>query len=71
MSSESPTKSGLDSTPAQPEIPPPKHIFEGRKDEMYSFVFLHDNVHVMSSSSDDTMRKWDCETGLQPWKEEG
>ncbi|OAX30617.1 WD40 repeat-like protein, partial [Rhizopogon vinicolor AM-OR11-026] len=41
---------------------------------IYSFVFLHDNVHVVSGSLDGTMRKWDCETGRligEPWKGEG
>jgi len=76
MSSELPTAPGLDevSTPAQPERPPPKHIFEGHANEIYSFVFLHDNVHIVSGSLDGTMRKWDCETGLLvggPWKGEG
>ena len=76
MSSQSPTKPGLDeaSTPAQPERPPPKHIFEGHEGWMWSFVFLHDNVHIVSGSEDGTMRKWDCETGLfvgEPWKGEG
>jgi len=52
------------STPAQPERPPPKHTFEGHKGCIWSFVFLHDNVHIVSGSSDGTMRKWDCETGL-------
>jgi len=76
MSSESPTKPGLDeaSTPAQPERPPPKHIFEGHEDDIDTFVFLHDNVHVVSGSDDGTMRKWDCETGHlvgEPWKGKG
>jgi len=76
MSSESPTKPELDevSTPAQPERPPPKHIFEGHEDWILTFVFLHDNVHIVSGSGDGTMRKWDCETGLlvgEPWKGEG
>ena len=76
MSSESPTKPGLDeaSTPAQPERPRQKHIFEGHEDWILSFVFLHDNVHIVSSSLDGTMRKWDCETGLlvgEPWEGEG
>jgi len=73
MSSESLTKPGLDeaSAPAQPEKPPPKHIFEGHEDRIWSFVFLHDNVHIVSGSDDGTMRKWDCETGLlvgEPWE---
>jgi len=76
MSSESPTKLGLDeaSTPAQPEGPPPKHIFEGHEDEINTFVFLHDNIHIVSGSEDGTMRKWHCETGLlvgEPWEGKG
>ena len=76
MSSESLAKSGLDevSAPAQPERPPPKHIFEGHRRLITSFVFLHDNVHIVSSSDDGTMRKWDCDTGLlvgEPWEGEG
>jgi len=38
-----------------------------------SFVFLQDNVHIVSGSLDGTLRKWDCETGLfvgEPWKVE-
>jgi len=76
MSSESPAKLGIDeaSTPAQTKRPPPKHIFEGHKLEVTTFVFLHDNVHVVSGSDDGTMCKWDCETGLlvgEPWEGEG
>jgi len=74
MSSESLT--GLDeaSTSAQPERPPPNHIFEGHEDCINTFVFLHDNVHIVSGSYDGTMRKWDCETGLlvgEPWEGKG
>ena len=74
MSSESLT--GLDetSTPAQPERPPAKHTFEGHTGNINTFVFLHDNVHIVSGSSDGTMRKWDCETGLlvgEPWEGKG
>jgi len=76
MPSQSSTKPGLDevSTPAQPERPPPKHIFEGHEGWISSVVFLHDNVHIVSGSSDGTMRKWDCETGIlvgEPWEGEG
>jgi len=76
MTCESPTKPELDeaSTPAQPEKPPPKHTFEGHGDWIRSFVFLHDNTHIVSGSDDGTMRKWDCETGLlvgEPWEGEG
>ncbi|OAX33418.1 WD40 repeat-like protein [Rhizopogon vinicolor AM-OR11-026] len=62
------------STFAQPR-PTPKHEFKGHKDDIWSFVFLHDNVHIVSGSEDGTMRKWDCDTGLlvgKPWgSEEG
>ena len=47
----------------------PKHEFMGHQD--WSFIFLHDNIHLVSGSSDSTMRKWDCETGLlvgEPWR---
>ena len=76
MSSESSIKPGHDevSTPAQPERLPPKHIFEGHKRWISSFVFLHNNVHIVSGSYDGTMRKWDCEMGLlvgEPWEGEG
>jgi len=79
MSSESLTNeslTGLDeaSTSAQPERPPPKHIFEGHENDVTTFVFLHDNVHIVSGSVDGTMRKWDCETGLlvgEPWEGKG
>jgi len=76
MSSESSTETGLDeaSIPAQPEGPPPKHIFEDHESDIITFVFLHDNVHIVSGSWDGTMRKWDCETGLlvgEPWEEKG
>ena len=51
----------------------PKHEFVGHTDDIRSFVFLQDNVHIVSGSKDGTMRKWDCETGLlvgEPWKVE-
>jgi WD40 repeat protein len=52
----------------------PKHEFEGHNKAIWSFVFLHDNIHIVSSSEDGTMRKWNCDTGLvvgEPWKGEG
>jgi len=58
----------------QSKEPSPKHKFEGHEDLIWSFVFLHDNKHIVSSSLDGTMRKWDCETGLlvgEPWEGEG
>jgi WD40 repeat protein len=54
--------------------PTPKHRFEGHQRAIESFVFLHDNVHIVSGSLDGTMCKWDCDTGLlvgEPWKGEG
>ncbi|OAX35123.1 WD40 repeat-like protein [Rhizopogon vinicolor AM-OR11-026] len=54
--------------------PTPKYNFEGHKNDILDFVFLHDNVHIVSGSEDGTMRKWDCDTGLivgEPWKGEG
>jgi WD40 repeat protein len=56
------------------EEPILKHEFEGHKKDIQSFVFLQDNVHIVSGSEDGTMRKWNCDTGLvvgEPWKCEG
>ncbi|KAG2348227.1 WD40 repeat-like protein [Suillus weaverae] len=61
-------------TAAQWEEPILKHKFEGHEQAVRNFVFLHDDVHIVSSSPDGTMRKWNCETGLvvgEPWKSEG
>src|SRR5882757_3900523 len=58
----------------QSKSPTPKHKFEGHESKISSFVFLHDNVHVVSGSWDGTMRKWNCDTGHlvgKPWKREG
>ncbi|KAJ8579816.1 WD40 repeat-like protein, partial [Rhizopogon salebrosus TDB-379] len=47
---------------------------EGHQGDIWSFVFLHDNVHIVSSSWDGTMCKWDCVTGLlvgESWKGDG
>jgi len=62
------------SPPTQSKKLSPKHKFEGHKKLIYSFVFLHDNKHIVSGSLDGTMRKWNCETGLlvgEPWEGEG
>jgi len=62
------------SPPTQSKKPSPTHKFEGHEKDIWSFVFLHDNKHIVSGSWDGTMRKWDCETGLlvgKRWKEEG
>jgi WD40 repeat protein len=61
-------------TPAQSKRLTPKHEFEGHEKDIWSFVFLHDNEHIVSGSEDGTMRKWNCDTGLvvgEPWKSEG
>jgi WD40 repeat protein len=77
MSSESSnTKSAVDeaSIPAEPKRPTPKNVFRGHEGWISSFVFLNNNVHIVSGSWDGTMRKWDCNTGLlvgEPWKGEG
>jgi len=62
------------SPPTQSKNPSPKYKFEGHRDAIRSFVFLHDNKHIVSGSRDGTMRKWDCETGHlveEPWEGEG
>jgi len=62
------------SSPTQSKKPSPKHKFEGHEKAIPTFVFLHDNKHIVSGSLDGTMRKWDCNTGLlvgEPWKEAG
>ena len=58
----------------QSKIPTPKHEFEGHQDNVSSFVFLHDNVHIVSGSDDRTMRKWDYTTGIligETWERKG
>ncbi|KAG2146838.1 WD40-repeat-containing domain protein [Suillus clintonianus] len=52
----------------------PKHTFKGHERVIQEFVFLHDNVHIVSGSWDGTMRKWNCNTGHlvgAPWKGKG
>ncbi|KAJ8589239.1 WD40 repeat-like protein [Rhizopogon salebrosus TDB-379] len=74
--------SGAHAQSTLPNAPPPaissrltpKHEFDGHQDSIWSFVFLHDNIHIVSGSLDGTMRKWDCDTGLlvgKPWKGKG
>ncbi|KAG1860069.1 WD40-repeat-containing domain protein [Suillus subluteus] len=61
-------------TPTQPKKPTPKHRFKGHNNQILDFVFLHDNIHVVSGSLDGKMRKWNCDTGLlvgEPWSGEG
>jgi WD40 repeat protein len=58
----------------QSQGPTAKHTFEGHENVISSFVFLHDNVHIVSGSEGGTMCKWDCDTGLlvgKPWKGKG
>ncbi|KAG1726884.1 WD40-repeat-containing domain protein [Suillus paluster] len=71
-SSEKPTLGEAStSTTTQFKRPTPKHKFEGHENAVWSFVFLHDNVHIVSGSWDGTMRKWNCDTGClvrKPWR---
>ncbi|KAG1763590.1 WD40-repeat-containing domain protein [Suillus occidentalis] len=58
-------------TAAQWEEPILRHKFQGHEGAIWSLVFLHDNVHIVSGSEDGTIRKWNCNTGLavgEPWK---
>ncbi|KAG1745019.1 WD40-repeat-containing domain protein [Suillus paluster] len=76
MVSESPAKETLEdaSTPAQSKRPTPKHKFEGHEETISNFIFLHDNIHIVSGSLDCMMYKWDSNTGLpvgEPWAGEG
>jgi WD40 repeat protein len=62
------------SPPGQSQRPTPKHKLEGHKNHIWSFVFLHDNVHIVSGSWDGTICKWNCDTGLlvgKPWEGNG
>lgn len=52
----------------------PRKEFEGYENIIWSLVFLHDNVHIVSASRDGMMRKWNCDTGDligEPWKGTG
>src|SRR6267154_4375543 len=76
MASESSVKQTLEGGwgPAQSKRPIPKHEFEGHENGIWSVVFLHDNVHIVSGSWDGTMCKWNLDTGLvvgEPWEGEG
>lgn len=51
-----------------------KHTFKGHERVVWDFVFLHNNIHIVTGSLDGTMCKWDCDTGLivgEPWKGDG
>src|SRR6267154_3913696 len=59
---------------AQSKRPTQKHEFKGHTRNIWSFVFLHDNVHIVSGSWDGTIRKWNLDTGHvvgEPWEGEG
>ncbi|KAG2146236.1 WD40-repeat-containing domain protein [Suillus clintonianus] len=61
-------------TATQSNRPTSKYRFEGHENAVEGFVFLHDNIHIVSGSWDGTMRKWNCDTGLvvgEPWRGEG
>ena len=56
-----------------PTVMSMKHTLEGHQDTIQSFVFLHDNIHIVSGSNDGMMCKWNCETGQlvgEPWEGE-
>lgn len=75
-SSTKPTLEEGASRPALFKRPILKHTFHrGHNSEtIRAFVFLHDNVHIVSGSEEGTMRKWSRDTGLvvgEPWRSEG
>lgn len=58
----------------QPKKPTPKHRFKDHDNQILDFVFLRDNIHVVSGSLGGVMRKWNCDSGLlvgEPWSGEG
>lgn len=68
------TSEELPSTLMQAKGLSPKHNFEGHARAIRDFVFLHDNIHIVTGSEDGTMRKWNYDTGLlvgKPWCGEG
>jgi WD40 repeat protein len=72
---ESSADSTLDQSAFQEQsnLPTPKHEFQVHQQWTSSFVFLDDNVHIVSGADNGdkgTMHKWDCKTGLlvgEPW----
>lgn len=64
-----------DQPPMQPKKPTPKYRLNGHDNQILDFIFLRDNIHIVSGSLDGVMRKWNCDTGLlvgEPWSgEEG
>lgn len=72
VSSEPPAMLTTEET--QPKKPTPKYRFRGHDNQILDFVFLRDNIHVVSGSLDGVMCKWNCDTGLlvgEPWPGEG
>ncbi|KAG0700620.1 WD40-repeat-containing domain protein [Suillus ampliporus] len=72
MVSESSAKPTVEeaSLPVQSDRPTLKHTFKGHESAVSNFVFLHDNIHIVSGSEDGTMRKWNIDTGRlvgRPW----
>lgn len=61
-------------TAVQWEEPSLKREFDGHREAIWGFVFLYDNIHIVSGSVDGTIRKRNCDTELvvgEPWKGEG
>ncbi|KAG1901432.1 uncharacterized protein F5891DRAFT_979593 [Suillus fuscotomentosus] len=61
-------------TAVQWEEPSLKREFDGHREAIWDFVFLYDNIHIVSGSVDGTIRKRNCDTELvvgEPWKESG
>ncbi|KAG2115622.1 WD40-repeat-containing domain protein [Suillus clintonianus] len=76
MTAESSAKPTIEEAlaPEESKSPTPKQTFEGHEDRIWNFIFLHDNVHVVSGSEDGTMRMYNCDTGFlveMPWKHPG
>lgn len=72
VSSEPPAMPTTEET--QLKKPTPKYRFRGHDNQILDFVFLRDNIHVVSGSLDGVMCKWNCDTGLlvgEPWSGEG
>ncbi|KAJ8582711.1 WD40 repeat-like protein [Rhizopogon salebrosus TDB-379] len=74
MASESLVISTLGKAPSSGTSirPTPKYKFQSHwPEEIRSFVFLHDNIHIVGGSLGGSMNKWDCDTGLligRPWE---
>jgi WD40 repeat protein len=73
MSSSSSVERASD--PAQSKNSTAKHQFEIDHDLSFQgFVFLHDNIHIVSGTWFGAIYKWNCDTGHlvgEPWVREG